>query len=89
MGVQLWRQVGGVSRQAQAQTLGQTRLGSLVEALVNVGIGWGVAVLANLVVLPWWGLPVSLSQAAGIGAAFSAISVCRSYALRRLFEGIA
>lgn len=65
---------------------GQTRLGSLVEALANVVLGWLVAVLANLVVLPAFGLPVSLRQAAGIGLAFAAVSVARSYCLRRLFE---
>ncbi|QBR35421.1 hypothetical protein ETW23_03960 [Leisingera sp. NJS201] len=65
---------------------GQSRRGSLLEALANVVLGWGVAVLANLAVLPAFGLPVTPGQAAGIGAAFSAISLCRSYVLRRIFE---
>lgn len=64
----------------------QTRRASLVEAAVNVSVGWLVAVAANLVVLPAFGLPVSAGQAAGIGAAFAGVSLVRSYGVRRLFN---
>lgn len=65
---------------------GQTRLASLVEASANVIFGWGVGFVSNLVVLPAFGLPVSLGQAAGIGAAFAGVSLARSYVIRRIFE---
>ncbi|MEO0360246.1 MAG: hypothetical protein AAF322_04015 [Pseudomonadota bacterium] len=67
---------------------GQSRLLSLVEAAANVALGFGVAVGAQLLVFPAVGLQASLSQNLQIGAAFTAISLARSYALRRLFEAI-
>ena len=65
---------------------GQTRAASLVEALANIAIGLGISFAANLAILPAFGLPVSLHQAAGISAAFTLVSLARSYALRRLFN---
>jgi hypothetical protein len=59
---------------------------SLVEAVANVAVGYVVALGAQLVVFPAVGLAVSLGQNLVIGAAFSAVSVLRSYVLRRLFE---
>lgn len=64
----------------------QSRRMSFIEACCNVAIGYAVAVAANVVVLPWFGYPVTFSDAAGIGLAFTAIALARSYAVRRLFE---
>lgn len=58
---------------------------SLVEASVNVLIGYLVSVLANWLVLPAFGYPVSVSDSFLIGAVFTVISLIRSYAVRRLF----
>jgi hypothetical protein len=63
----------------------QSRLMSAVEAATNVIAGYAVAVLANVTVLPLFGLPVSVGQAAQIGVVFTAIALVRAYALRRLF----
>jgi len=67
---------------------GQARLWSAFEALANVAFGLGVAFCANLIILPAFGLPVDLGQAAGISAAFTAVSLARSYVLRRIFNAI-
>jgi hypothetical protein len=67
--------------------MSQSRLGSAVEAALNVAIGYCVAVLANLIVLPLFGLSVSAGQAVQIGLVFTAIALVRSYLLRRFFEG--
>jgi hypothetical protein len=64
----------------------QSRLHSLVEAWANVLVGYGVAVAANLVVLPAFGYAVTVSHAAGMGLLFTVISLVRSYALRRAFN---
>ena len=64
----------------------QTRLMSLVEAAANVVVGYGVAVLTQLVVFPWFGLPARITDALAIGGIFTLVSLARSYALRRLFE---
>lgn len=66
----------------------QSRLMSLVEALINVAVGFGLAVLTQMAVFPFFGLAVSLGQNLQIGAIFTAVSILRSYALRRLFEWI-
>ena len=61
---------------------------SLVEAVANVAVGYGVAVMTQLIVFPWFGLPARVSDALALGAIFTGISIARSYALRRLFEAI-
>ena len=66
----------------------QSRLMSLVEAVANVAVGYGLAVVTQLVVFPWFGLPARVADALAIGAIFTGISIARSYALRRLFEKI-
>lgn len=66
----------------------QSRLMSLVEALINVAVGFGLAVLTQMMIFPIFGLAVSLGQNLQIGAIFTAVSILRSYALRRLFEWI-
>lgn len=67
--------------------MNQTRLGSLIEALVNVAIGFGINLAANLIVLPWFGFNVTVSDALGIGVVFTVISIARSYVIRRWFNG--
>ena len=66
----------------------QSKRMSLVESLPNVAAGYGVAVSAQIAVFPMFGLEVSLPDNLTIGAIFTGISILRSYALRRLFEGI-
>jgi hypothetical protein len=61
---------------------------SAVEAVANVAIGYVVAVAANAVVLPLFGLHPSAFDSLAIGALFTAISLARSYVLRRLFNRI-
>lgn len=64
----------------------QTRAMSLVEAVANVIVGYGVAVVAQIVIFPTFGLHATLAQNLEIGAIFTIVSIARSFALRRLFE---
>lgn len=66
----------------------QSRRMSFVEALVNVLIGYGIAVLSQVVVFPWFGIDVSFTSTLGIGLIFTVVSIVRSYLLRRLFEWV-
>ena len=66
----------------------QSRLQSLIEAWLNVAIGFGVSLVANLIVLPLFGYPVTVGDAFGIGLVFTAISIVRSYLIRRMFNSI-
>jgi hypothetical protein len=64
----------------------QSRLGSLIEATFNTAIGFGVALLSQIVVFPLFDIHVPLSTNLGIGAWFTVISVVRSYVIRRWFN---
>ena len=66
----------------------QSRAMSFVEAIANVIIGYGVAIATQMLVLPWFGLHMSLTQNLKLATAFTLISIVRSFALRRLFEAI-
>ena len=59
---------------------------SFVEAIANVGVGYILAVLTQVIVFPLFDIRTSLSDSLIIGMFFTAVSIVRSYALRRLFE---
>jgi len=66
----------------------QTRLMSLVESVANVIVGYGVAVVTQMLIFPVFGLHTTLAQNLKIGAIFTIVSIARSFALRRVFEAI-
>ena len=66
----------------------QSRLMSGVEAVANVMVGYGVAVLTQLAVFPLFGLDASLGDNLAIGGVFTVVSIVRSFAVRRLFEAL-
>lgn len=66
--------------------MSQSRLHSAIESGTNVAIGYGVALAGQIVVFPLVGVEASMSQNLVIGAAFTAISLARSYVVRRVFN---
>lgn len=66
----------------------QTRRQSLIESIANVAIGYTVAIATQLAVFPVFGIHVTLRENLGIGAFFTAVSIVRSYWVRRLFNWI-
>jgi hypothetical protein len=66
----------------------QSRAMSLVEAATNVVVGYGLAVVTQIVVFPWFGIEAALGEHLAIGLAFVGVSLARGYLLRRLFETI-
>ena len=66
----------------------QSRRMSVIEAIANVAVGYGLAVLTQILVFPMFGLRAPLADNLALGAVFTAISLARSYVLRRLFEAI-
>lgn len=66
----------------------QSRLMSLVEAVANVTVGYGVAVVTQILIFPVFGLHTTLVQNLKLGLIFTLVSLGRSYALRRVFEAI-
>lgn len=68
--------------------MSQSRRMSFVESCVNVAVGYGVAVGAQIAIFPVFGIRVSLADNLLIGAFFTVVSIGRSYALRRVFNWI-
>ena len=64
----------------------QTRWQSFFESCINVAIGYGVALLSQILVFPLFGIRIPLSSNLAIGAVFTVISIARSYVVRRIFN---
>lgn len=65
----------------------QTRWHSLLESLLNICVGFGVALITQIVVFPLYGMQVNLSQNFQITGIFTVVSLLRSYVIRRYFNG--
>jgi hypothetical protein len=68
--------------------MAQTKLGSFVEAWANIAVGFSINWVANMVIFPYFGFNIRAGQAFEIGLIFTAISLARSYILRRYFNGL-
>ncbi len=66
--------------------MGQRRAHSFAEALINVVVGYSVALASQIAIFPLYGIAVPLSTNVVIGAWFTVISIARSYLLRRAFN---
>lgn len=66
----------------------QSRRHSALESVANVAIGYGVAVASQIVIFPMFGIHIPLGDNLLIGLWFTAISIFRSYSLRRVFNRI-
>lgn len=66
----------------------QSRWMSLAESLTNIVLGYGVAVGVQLAIFPLFSIDVSLLDNMALGAAFTAVSVARSFTVRRAFEAL-
>ena len=65
----------------------QTRWQSFLEAVTNIVVGYALAVLTQIIVFPLFGLHASLSENLLIGCFFVGVSLIRSFAIRRFFNG--
>lgn len=66
----------------------QSRRMSLLESVMNVCVGYGVAMLTQWLVFPLFGIHASVREHLVIGLIFTVVSLVRSYVLRRAFEGL-
>tara|TARA_Y100001951_G_scaffold74867_1_gene61830 strand:- start:371 stop:595 length:225 start_codon:yes stop_codon:yes gene_type:complete len=60
--------------------------GSLVESIVQVLTGWGVAIITQLIVYPLMDIEVSIVQNIWISMIFIAVGFIKQFYVRRLFE---
>lgn len=66
--------------------MSQSRAMSAVESVANVAVGFGVALATQAAVFPLFGIRASVADNVAIALIFTAVSIVRSYALRRLFN---
>lgn len=64
----------------------QSRLESLIETSMNIGIGYLVALASQVILFPMFGIFIPLSTNLWIGLWFTVISLVRSYIIRRWFN---
>lgn len=67
-------------------TKGQSKSGSATESLFNILFGFWIAVLAQIIIFPWFDIDVNMQQNIFISMLFTVVSFVRSYALRRVFN---
>jgi hypothetical protein len=51
-------------------------------------VGYGIAVVTQILIFPVFGLQTTLGQNLAMGGVFTIVSLARSFLLRRLFEAI-
>ena len=66
--------------------MNQTRLGSLIETMVNIIIGFSINWTANMLIFPLFGFHISPGANFVMGLIYTVISVVRSYCIRRWFN---
>ncbi len=66
--------------------MSQKRRHSAAEAVMNVLIGLSISVAANALIFPLFGFHPNPRQNISISLIYTAISLVRSYLLRRLFN---
>lgn len=66
----------------------QSRMTSFLKSTASTFVGFGVAMIANALVLPLFGYTPSLKENFFITCIYTVISVARGYALERVFEAL-
>lgn len=64
----------------------QTKVESLVESVINIIIGYVVAITSQLLIFPMVGINIPFTTNLWIGVWFTCISLIRSYVIRRWFN---
>ncbi len=64
----------------------QSKIMSMVETCLNTAVGFGIAMLTQILVFPLFGYSPPLSTNFKIALIFTVVSIVRGYLLRRLFE---
>jgi len=64
----------------------QSKIESLIESLLNIAVGYGVALAAQMLIFPLFDIHVSHHDHMAIGGLFTIVSLIRSYIIRRLFN---
>jgi hypothetical protein len=66
----------------------QSKLMSMLESIINIVVGFGISLAAQVYFLPLLGVQVSFHQNLVFALIMTVISIVRSFALRRVFEAL-
>ena len=66
----------------------QSRFMSMLESILSTAIGFGIALLTQVLVFPLFGFHPSLADNLLITSIFTVVSIARQFVLRRLFEAL-
>lgn len=66
--------------------MSQTKLQSFGESVLNILIGYGIAVGSQIVIFPFFDINIPIGDNFIIGFYFTIISLIRSYLVRRMFN---
>lgn len=66
----------------------QSKLMSWVETCLNTGIGFAIAITAQILVFPLFGFNPPLATNFYIALIFTVVSIVRGFVLRRVFEAL-
>ncbi len=64
----------------------QSKKQSFIESIINVAVGYSLAVIAQIIVLPFFGANIKVIDNMIIGLIMTVLSIARSYGIRRLFN---
>jgi hypothetical protein len=64
----------------------QTKLGSLIESVMNTTIGYAIAIVTQIIIFPIFGIYVPFKTNLWICFWFTVISLVRGYIIRRWFN---
>lgn len=67
---------------------GQSKTSSATESLFNILFGFWVAVLAQVIIFPWFDIHINMQTNIYISMLFTVVSFIRSYTLRRVFNAL-
>lgn len=66
----------------------QSKRMSLLESAINIGVGFGISLGAQILFLPMLGVQINHTQNFVFACIMTVISLARSFLLRRLFEAL-
>jgi hypothetical protein len=66
----------------------QSRLMSWLESVINIAVGFGISLAAQMFFLPLLGVAIDFHQNLFFALIMTVISLLRSFLLRRLFEAL-
>lgn len=66
--------------------MSQSRKHSFLESCTNVFIGYVVAIISQLIILPWFDIDIEFHENLLMAFYFTIISLIRSYVIRRWYN---